>query len=93
MTHYEHQTTLLRYVLVGAILLEVAHGSPSPHIEEHSQACQVTSSQLAPLSGHLDLTYSPSQPAQESSGTLWGLGWFCSPSASPTGLASYLTAE
>lgn len=93
MTHYEHQPTLLSYVLVGAILLEVAHGSPSPHIEEHSQACQVTSSQTAPLSGHLDLTYSPRQLAQESARPSGGLGWLCSPAASPTGMASYLTGE
>ncbi len=91
MTHYEHQTTLLSYVLVGAILLEVAHGSPSPHIEEHSQACQMTSNQLAPLSGHMDVAYSPMLPLpQQSVSTLLELGTF--PTAvSSLGLASNLT--
>ena len=93
MTHNEHQTTLLSYVLVGAIILEVAHGSPSPHIEEHPQACQVTSNQYAPLSGHLDVAYWPMRPRdQESASTLLEPGTF--PTAvSSLGLASYLTGH
>lgn len=93
MTHYEHQTTLLSYVLVGAILLEVAHGSPSPHIEAHPQACQVTCSQLAPLSGHLEVAYWSMRPlAQESASILLESGTF--PTAdSSLGLASYLTGH